>query len=75
MRLYLTIEMLGEKKVYTEFLTNLAVAWFSAGVIAPLFTPLRGVAQFSASVMAMIGCLICLRLAIWFEKGGKLNGR
>jgi len=63
--------MLGERKVYTEFLTNLAVAWFSAGVIAPLFTPVRGVLQFLGLIVAMIGCLICLRLAVLIQRGGK----
>ena len=31
-------ELVGEPKVYSEFFTNLAVAWFSAGVISPFFT-------------------------------------
>lgn len=26
-------------KIYSELFTNLAVAWFSAGIIIPIFTP------------------------------------
>jgi len=61
----------GEQKVYSEFLTNLAVAWFSAGVIAPLFTPLSGFLRFFNSLIALIACLFSLRLAILFKEGGK----
>ncbi|QQG40892.1 MAG: hypothetical protein HYV37_01040 [Candidatus Levyibacteriota bacterium] len=63
--------MVGERKVYTEFLTNLAVAWFSAGVIAPLFTPMRGIGQLTGSVLAIIICFVCMQLAVMFEKGTK----
>jgi len=59
------------KKVYSEFLTNLAVAWFSAGIIAPLFTPLVSVLRFSNSLASLIACLVSLRLAVLFDKGGK----
>lgn len=58
----------GEDRVFSDFLTNLAVAWFSAGVIAPLFTPATGLFRLSASPIAAIGCLISLKLAILFSK-------
>jgi len=61
----------GEQKVYSEFLTNLAVAWFSAGVIAPLFTPLTNLLKFSNSLLSIVACLLSLRLAVFFSKGGK----
>jgi len=60
--------MVGESKVYSEFLTNLAVAWFSARVIAPLFTPAAGILKLLASPIAVIGCLLSLRLAILFTE-------
>jgi len=61
----------GERKVYSEFLTNLAVAWFSAGVIAPLFTPLNDLLKFSNSLLSMVACLLSLRLAVLFSRGEK----
>ena len=65
------VELVGEKKVYSEFLTNLAVAWFSAGIIAPLFTPAMGIFKLSASLIAITACIISLRLAVLFNKGRK----
>lgn len=65
------VELTGERKVYSEFLTNLAVAWFSAGVIAPLLTPVVGILRFSGSLIAVVSCLLSLRLAILFTKGEK----
>lgn len=47
------------------------VAWFSAGVIAPLFSPITGILKFTASLIAIIACLISLRLTILFTHGGK----
>ena len=56
----------SENKVYSEFLTNLAVAWFSAGIIAPLFTPGVGIYKAIYSIIAVIACFISLRLATLF---------
>ncbi len=61
----------GEAKVYSEFLTNLAVAWFSAGIIAPFFTPAIGIFRFSGSPLAIIACLISLKLAVFFTEEGR----
>ena len=58
----------GEDKVYSDFLTNIAVAWFSAGIIAPLVTPLSGTPKFSGSFIGIIGCIISLRLAVMFRR-------
>ena len=63
--------LIGEQKVYSEFLTNLAVAWFSAGIIAPLFTPAVGIFKLSASLIAIVACIISLRLATLFAKEEK----
>lgn len=64
-------ELTGERKVYSEFLTNLAVAWFSAGIIAPLFNPAPGLSKFSASLVAVVTSLISLKLAVLFIKEEK----
>ena len=64
-------ELIGESKVYSEFLSNLGVAWFSAGVIAPLFTPITGLFRLSGSLIAVAACWISLKLAVLFAKGGK----
>jgi hypothetical protein len=58
----------GESKVYIDFLTNLAVAWFSAGVIVPLFTPAFGAYKAYTSIVAIVGCLVSLKLAVVFSK-------
>ena len=63
---------IGELRVYSDFLTNTAVAWFSAGVIAPLFYPAeitQGAFRSLASLIAIIGCIASLRLATLFAEG------
>lgn len=57
-----------KSQVYSEFLTNAAVAWFSAGVIAPLFTKALGAKELLASIISIIACLAFLRLATVFGK-------
>lgn len=57
----------GEFKVYSEFFTNGAVAWFSAGVIAPLFAKQIGVRELLASVIAILFCFVFLKLATDFS--------
>jgi hypothetical protein len=57
-----------EKQIYKDFLTNLAVAWFSAGIIAPLLTPSLGIFKLTGSFIAVFGCIISLQLAIIFTK-------
>jgi len=56
------------KIVYSEFLTNLAVAWFSAGVIAPLFTQNRGWMGILNSMIALVASLVSLKLAVLFRE-------
>ena len=57
-------ELVGEPKVYSEFFTNLAVAWFSAGVISPFFTkPKSAVEIVLFAVFGILGAFFSLRLA------------
>ena len=60
----------GERKVYSEFLTNLAVAWFSAGVIAPLFTPIKNIFGFLTALIAVLAGLLSLRFAVMLVRKG-----
>lgn len=64
-------ELTSEGKIYSEFLTNLAVAWFAAGVIGPLFTFGSGPAKFISSLVGLTSCFVSLRLAVAFTQGEK----
>lgn len=46
-------KIVGKKQVYSEFFTNGAVAWFSAGVIAPLFAKPLGIKGLLGSFMSI----------------------
>ncbi|OIO52840.1 MAG: hypothetical protein AUJ11_00265 [Parcubacteria group bacterium CG1_02_44_65] len=59
-------------KIYTEFFTNVAVAWFAAGIIGPIFSPSRELIRIIGSLIAVFGCLVSLRLAIGYQ--GRRNG-
>jgi len=66
------VELVGERKVYSEFLTNLAVAWFSAGVISPFFTRPKNVIEIVLfTLFGILGAFLSLRLAVLASKGGK----
>ncbi|MBI3385383.1 hypothetical protein HY030_04285 [Candidatus Gottesmanbacteria bacterium] len=56
--------MNNEWAVYKEFFTSAAVAWFSAGIIAPLFTKTLGFKEITSSIVSVISCLIFLKIAI-----------
>ena len=60
-----------EAEVYSDFFTNLAVAWFSAGVIAPVFTSSMGLTGFVGSFVSLVACLFSLKFAVSFRKGEK----
>lgn len=54
-----------EAKIYSEFFTNLAVAWFTAGVIAPFFAKPFGILETAFfSLIGVLGALISLRFAV-----------
>lgn len=59
-------------KVYTEFFTNLAVAWFTAGIIVPGITQKFDVTQLQGVGIATTATLLCLKLATRVSKKGAL---
>lgn len=57
----------GSPKVLVEFLTNSAVAWFTAGVIAPIFT-------LSLKPESLITSSVAILAAFWsLKQAEKLN--
>ncbi|OGM30244.1 hypothetical protein A2630_03415 [Candidatus Woesebacteria bacterium RIFCSPHIGHO2_01_FULL_44_10] len=61
----------GETKIYSEFFTNLAVAWFSAGAIGPFFTGPVQVSRMSAFILSgILGAYISLRFAVSVTRKG-----
>ena len=62
-------QLQAENKVYVEFLTNSAVAWFAAGVIAPLFNPpTNELIKFIGPILAMVITFAFLRIATILAK-------
>lgn len=59
-------------KVYSEFFTNLAVAWFTAGIIVPGITLRFDVTQLQGVGIATTATLLCLKLATRVSKRGTL---
>ncbi len=55
-----------EYNVYSQFLNNLAVAWFAAGIIAPLLTSGELIAKAFNAILAIFACFICLRLSVYY---------
>jgi len=61
------------EKSLQRILTNLAVAWFSAGVISPFFTKPKSLVDILfLAIFGIIGALFSLRFAVLSIKGGKL---
>ena len=58
-----------EQKVFLEFFTNLAVAWFSAGVIAPFFMQSKILSEvLSFGLSGAVIALASLKAALFFAK-------
>jgi hypothetical protein len=53
----------AEAKVYSEFFTNVAVAWFVAGVISSLFSPPKGLIEWFGVLTTIFLCLSSLKIA------------
>lgn len=61
----------GQKKSLAEFFTNTAVAWFSAGIIAPFFAS-RKLGDFATFVIwGLLFTTTFLRISLFFTKGAK----
>lgn len=62
----------GQRKVVAEFLSNIGVAWFGAGVISPFLSRPKNLSEtiipFIWGIVLAIGFL---RIALFFTKGIK----
>jgi hypothetical protein len=58
----------GKTKIYVDFLTNCAVAWFTAGVVGPVFMRQISGEAFSSSLLSLIACFFTLEMAKSFQK-------
>lgn len=59
----------SRRYVYTEFLTQLAVAWFGGGIIAPIVAPATtSGGGLPATSFSLFATFLCLRLAILLRK-------
>ena len=56
--------------MYVDFLTNLAVAWFTAGIIMPGLTLKFEIVQLQGILVALIATFMCLRIANQIAKRG-----
>lgn len=55
-----------EAKIYSEFYTNLAVAWFAGGVITPTFTKTFTLEDRVLFIISgILGAFISLKFAIY----------
>lgn len=55
----------SRRYVYTEFLTQLAVAWFAGGIIAPIVAPATAVkGSLLITVLSLGASFLSLRLAV-----------
>lgn len=61
------MEAKNEFKILSDFLCNVAVAWFSAGVIAPAVGGMRGLEGLLFSTVAIIFCAASLKGAVQFK--------
>ena len=59
----------SRRYVYTEFLTQLAVAWFAGGIIAPIVAPATvGIGGLLPTFLSLEASFISLRLAVICQK-------
>lgn len=60
----------AQKKGLSEFFNSVSVAWFAAGVIAPLFLPEFVLVRFALSaVLALVFVAVFLGLSLQFLRG------
>jgi hypothetical protein len=65
-------QLIGRHKVDSEFLTNLAVAWFAAGIISPTFSGPAGFSELPRSlVIGIIGAWFSLEGAVYWDRKGR----
>ncbi len=57
------MKIAAKKKIYVEFYTNSAVAWFSFGVITPVTSGFKSLNDFIFSAAAILASYIFLKFA------------
>lgn len=58
-----------EPKVYADFFTNAAVAWFTAGIIVPSLSTPKSVPETGPSILiGLIGTALSLMTAVNFAR-------
>ncbi|MDP3917590.1 MAG: hypothetical protein Q8Q30_00225 [Candidatus Woesebacteria bacterium] len=63
-----------EAKVYSDFLTGTAIAWFSGGIITPIFTKRFEISDLILALTGILVAVISLQIAVEYKKGEKTNG-
>jgi len=58
-------------KIYSDFLTNLAVAWFAGGIIAPLMNGSINSKVIFLGLVALTASILSLYFAATMNKGRK----
>ena len=53
----------GSDTMYVDFFTNLAVAWFTAGIILPGLSLKFEIIQVQGVLIALVATFMCLRIA------------
>ena len=64
----------SKAKVYSDFLTGTAIAWFSAGIITPLFTKRFEIIDLIFAVIGILVAMVSLKIAVEYKRGDKSNG-
>jgi len=62
-----------QRKIYIDFFTSLAVAWFAGGVIAPIFAPELGLNKIPLMTIGILGSFVLLQFAVIIGEGGKIK--
>jgi len=61
-------------KVYSDFLVGTAIAWFSAGIVTPIFTKRFEIIDLIFAMIGILVAVISLQTAVEYKKGIKTNG-
>ena len=64
----------AEAKVYSDFLIGTAIAWFSAGIITPLFTKRFEISDLILALTGIFVAVVSLQIAVKYKEGDIKNG-
>lgn len=62
---------LNQRKLLSEFLANIGIAWFAGGVVAPLFVTNKLSEVIIPSFWGVSLTTLSLVFSLWIIKGGK----